>query len=668
MRAQRASVVIGVFALVVSAVLTAGPVQAATTTQWATWQPLTGTGGAYRTSVQVTPDPTMTAIVTSDSRAGQVGVISGASTWLSEGTPVGEKYGSSRNQSYLNLRPRADSPTGASTTTYSFQSPTPTAGWTFVLGDIDADAVRIEATGPDGQALTADELGFRGGFNYCAPGVAGKPSCTGDAADVPTWDASTRTLTGNAAAADTAGAAAWFEPNAPITSLTFFFTRRAGLPVYQTWFASLARDISGTVADDASAPVEGAQLVLTDASGRVVASTISGVGGTYSFPGVLATNGYTVRAQAPDGQIVQGPSTRPVDLAETDAVGVDFVVRDIIPVAVTGRVVDDNGNGVGGVTVTIDGGLTALTDTDGRYLFDTVPAGDRTLTVSVPNGYSTADGDRTFTVPADSEVPIAIPDDIVLVENADLSGTVVSSADGVGLAGTLITVTDSSDAVVTTTVSRPLGGYTVPRLPAGDYTVSITPPTGYTGFGPVSVPARVGTTDVVGVDFALAPLGSFSGTVRDTSGAPVAGVTLTLEGPGGTQQLVSDEDGAYGLGGLPSGDYLLTITPPAGTEAVEFARRSFGFPPQGGGPFTNQDFTLAAVAVEPTDPATPGNPPAPSSPGAGNGSASAPDSAGSLPATGLSYDNEAWVIGGTAALLAGAALLVWTRRRTARHV
>lgn len=106
-------------------------------------------------------------------------MISGSSTWLSAGTPVGAKYGSSQGRPCLNLRPKADTPKAPSTTTYTFARPTPSSGWTFVLGDIDADAVQIRAIGNDGTALTAAQLGFQGGFNYCAPGLPGKPSCTG---------------------------------------------------------------------------------------------------------------------------------------------------------------------------------------------------------------------------------------------------------------------------------------------------------------------------------------------------------------------------------------------------------------------------------------------------------------------------------------------------------
>ncbi len=663
MRAKRSTISAGFLALVAIIAVGVGPASAATTTQWASWQPLTGTAGAFTTSVQITPDPAMTAFVTSDSRAGQVGVVSGASTWLSEGTPVGAKYGTSRDQSYLNLRARVDSPTGPSTTTYAFENPTPSSGWTFVLGDIDADAVRVEAIGPDGQALSADELGFRGGFNYCAPGVVGKPSCTGDAADVPSWDPTTQTLTGNEAAVDTSGAAAWFEPAAPITTLSIVFTRRSGLPVYQTWFASLARDVGGTIVDAVAGPVGGVPVVLTDANGRVVASTATASDGTYVFARVLGTDGYTVRAGSPGGKIVDGPAARPVDLSDADATGVDFVLRDIIPAAVSGRVVDASGAGVAGVTVAIDGTpLTAITDGDGRYLFDRVEPGAYEVRVVPPTGFTSADADRTIAVAEGTEEPIVLPaeDDFVLVENADLGGVITSPATGVGVIGAVVTVIDADGVIVATTVTRPLGVYTVPRLPAGEYTVSVTPPNGYAPLGPVTSTLTLGTSDLTDVNFELALLGSFSGTVRDTAGDPVPGVTLTLEGPGGTQLLVSDEDGTYSLGDLVPGDYQLVVVPPEGTRAVDFDRRTFGFPLQGGGTVVAQDFVLAAAPVVPDPDPTPAQPAAPSTPSTPGGGGD-----GHLPATGLGPETFAWAVGGVLVLLLGGTLFVVARRRSA---
>ncbi|WP_311245653.1 carboxypeptidase-like regulatory domain-containing protein [Microbacterium sp. WCS2018Hpa-23] len=649
MRVARGGLLAGAIVLV-AALVGAIPAAAATTTAWATWQPLTGTGGAYTTTVQVAAQPAITATMTSDSRAGQVSVISGATNWLAQGTPVGAKYGSSINQSYVNLRPKADNAASPSTTTYSFANPTPASGWTFVLGDIDADSVRIQAIGANGQALTAAELGFQGGFNYCAPGVTGKPSCTGDAADVPTWDATTQTLTGNAAALDTSGAAAWFEPNVPITSLTFSFTRRSGFPVYQTWFASIARDITGVVTDDTAAPQPGATLTLTDANGDVVATTTSGADGSYSFPGVVATAGYTVRVTAPAGMIPEGATSAAVDLTTADGVA-DFTVRDIIPVAVSGRVVDNDGNPVPGATVTVDGVQTTTTDAQGNYLFDEVAVGPHTVVVTPPPGYSTTDPTEPLVVPPGSEVPITLAD-FVLAENPDLTGAV--RANGAGVAGVAVTATGPG-GIVLTTVTGADGGYSFPRLLSGDYEITITTPEGYVATGETSQNETVATADVADVDFELARLGALSGVVRTDSGAPVAGATITLTTDEGDQQLITDADGAYGLGDLPPGTYTLTITAPVGSTIVGPSTLTVEVT-AAGETFVDQDFTLAAIVVTPTDPPT--TTPTPSTPPSTGG--------GRLPATGLGPETFTWAAVGGAVLALGAVLFLVSRRRSHR--
>lgn len=46
------------------------------------------------------------------------------------------------------MRPAADNANSPSTTTYTFATPTPAGGWGFVLGDVDADQVLVQATGP----------------------------------------------------------------------------------------------------------------------------------------------------------------------------------------------------------------------------------------------------------------------------------------------------------------------------------------------------------------------------------------------------------------------------------------------------------------------------------------------------------------------------------------
>jgi LPXTG-motif cell wall-anchored protein len=643
------------------------PAAAATTTSWASWEALSGSAGAYTSSVQIAANPDVTATITSDSRGGGVGVISGASTWLSEGTPVGEKYGSSRNQPYVNLRPKADNATSPSTTTYSFSSPTPASGWAFVLGDIDADSVRIHAVAADGHVLDATELGFQGGFNYCAPGVAGKPSCTGDAADFPEWNAATLTLTGNQAAVDTSGSAAWFEPSTPIQSLTFSFTRRAGFPVYQTWFASISRDITGAVTDTAEGPLDGVALTLTDANGTVVATTTTTIGGTYSFPGFVATDGYVVHVTPPDGKIAETATSQAVDLSDADGVA-DFTVRDIVPVAVSGTVTDTEGQPVADVVVTIDD-QTTTTDTDGHYIIDDVPVGEHTATITTPDGYTLVTPPPPFTVPDDSETPITGVD-FVVTEQPSISGTVRSN--GTGVAG--VTVTASApDGSTLSTVTDAAGDYSFPQLQLGEYTVSIEVPEGYTASGPVSREETVGEDDVEGVDFELARLGAIDGTVRTVDGTPVGGVSVSIEGPDGTQRFTTDADGSYGVGELPAGTYTITVTAPSGSTIVGTATRTVVIT-TAGEVVEEQDFVLAAIVVTPTPsptptvtpsptptpttPATPSPTTTPADPGVTGGTG--------LPATGLGAETFLWAGIGAAVLVIGGVLVVISRRRSKR--
>jgi len=496
---------------------------AATTTSWATWTPLTGEGGDYSTTMTLAGQPALTAEVTSDSRAGRVGVISGASTWLSEGTPIGEKYGSSRDESYLNLRPKADSATNPSTTTYTFATPAPSSGWAFALGDIDADSVRISGVSAAGDALTADDLGFQDAFNYCAPGVAGKPSCTGDAADVPDWNPATLTLTGNEAAADTSGAAAWFEPTVSISSLTFEYSQRSGFPVYQTWFASMARDIGGTVSDVDAGPLDGVEVTLTDQNGDVIATTTTAGGGRYSFPGFFATDGYQVTVTPPPGK-TGVVTTGTADLRTQDAV-VDLTVRDEASLSGT---VTLAGSGAAGVTVTAtgpDGVLTTTTDAAGDYSFPLIGDGTYEIAVVAPDGtVAVTPASRSETVAGDDVSDV----DFELARLGSVAGTITDDA-GEPIGGVTLTVTGPDGT--TSATSGDDGQYVFGDLPPGEYVVSVVAPDGTAIEGPASRTMTITASgdviidqDFVLVDSAVTPPPT-DDSDSDSDPDPVAGGT-----------------------------------------------------------------------------------------------------------------------------------------------
>ncbi len=572
------------------AVVPAMSASAETSAGWAEWDPLTGSAGDWSTTVRLPAGGFPAATVTSDSRGG-VGVISGASSWLGPSTPPGDVFGSSRDRQYLNLRPRADRPTTPSTTTYTFERPTPAGGWAFVLGDIDADRAVVTARGADGRLLTGAELGWQGGFNYC-PGT-GSPSCAGAPEDVPTWNPTSGELLGNAGAADTSGASGWFRPTAPIVSLTVEFYQRSGFPVYQTWFASLARDITGTVqlVDTGGAPqgmLPGAGLTLFGPDGAELATATSDQSGQYIFPGYVAAPGYRVELTTlpeadddhPFGLVPSGERVvDEVDLSTADATGVDFAARDVQPVAVSGTVLTDDGTPVPGATVTltpVGGGapLTGVTSSTGEYLIDDVgwdadgdQPQDYTFAVTgLPEGYVTATAPDGITVAVGQEEP-STGNDFVVRAPASVSGTVTAGDEPV--AGVVVTSAGPDGTVSTTTGAD--GTYVFTGARPGDHTVRVTPPDGYRADGPDARDVTVAGEDVVDVDFALSRPGSIGGTVTDDVGDPVPDTTVVVTGPGGSITLATDAVGGYFTGGLAPGDYVITLTVPAGyaAEVVE---------------------------------------------------------------------------------------------------
>jgi len=547
--------------------LTPGTAQAATTTGWARWGALSGSSNNFETTMQLPGLGFPEAAVATDSRS-PVQIPSGASTFLggttdSVPTPVGAKYGSSRGQPYLNLRPEADTAATPSTTTYTFDTATPSSGWAFVLGDVDADAVQISAKDASGApvgAATIDDW-FRGVFNYAG------------ASDLPTWSAGDSTLTGNAGAADTNGASAWFEPTVSLSTLTFVFTRRAGFPVYQTWFADLARSITGTVSDVSTAggtcPVADTTVELVGPSGQTLATVHPDASGNYSFGQVATQAGYTVRMQPPTQCAVVGPEEQTVDTTSADA-SADFQVRQILPQAVSGRVTSVDGSPVPGATVTLTPpsgpARTITTDENGDYLIDNNASGSGyTVSVTPPAGYTVSGpASHTFDIATD---PIT-GQDFTLAQLPAVSGTVTGG--GGPLDGVTVTLTPAGGGAPVSTVTHDGGSYEFADVQAGDYQISVTPPSGYHSAAPRDV--TVSSADVDGQDFALDRPGALGGQVTDTGKAAVAGATVTVDGPGGTHTLTTDADGNYFLDDLAPGSYTITLTVPSGYRAATTTR------------------------------------------------------------------------------------------------
>ncbi|MBF4579121.1 carboxypeptidase-like regulatory domain-containing protein [Frigoribacterium sp. VKM Ac-2530] len=663
---------------VVALALALGGATGASAAQGSSWGQfqVSGSARAYTGTMTLAGGFPVTTF-TSTSR--QATVPSGSSTWQAASTPPGAQYGTSRGLPYLNQRPSQDSPTtaGAAVTTYTFASATPSSGWSFVLGDIDADQATITATGVGGAPVTAAQLGFQGTYNYCAG--TGTPSCdSAGTGDQPRWDAATATLVGNSAAADTEGAAGWFSPSVPLRTLTITYQQRSGFPVYQTWFATKTFSASGTATvgtGDAATPYAGAVVTVTNEAGRVVAVAETDAEGRWNVPSLVATAGYSATI-TPRGDETASPV--PFALSSAGAAGLDFVFPEDAAVpattTLTGTVFFESGPTAPGreLQILAEGtdtpSATVTADADGGFVFDGLDPEKRYAIVDVTGG-----GVTEFR-PLAGLTEIVVPDAAATV---DVTGT-VSNADGSPAANEtldFVPVPDDASAQPTgpdvSVVTGPDGSFEADGLtPGADYVVVVgddaehpipfaAPELGET---PAPFALVVPTAAAVAVD----------GTVVDSAGAPAPGVVVSVLPVGSDVPVATattDAAGRFVFADLrPGTTYRLAVTGAGDpTEFVAYVDRTLG------------TFALLAAEVPPVEPpvtdpgaGTPSTPPGggAGTGGTGTGSGTSTGAAGGrgpLAFTGSDVDQPLLLAGGLLAaglgLVAGGAAL--RRRRAA---
>ena len=361
---------------------------------------------------------------------------------------------------------------------------------------------------------------------------------------------------------------------------------------------------------------------LLDKDGTVIATTKTDANGMYSFD-KLPDGTYSVKVvkdgaladteQTGDPDSTLDNASEPITLDEANPTKKDVDFGYVPDYFIKGTIYRD-GNRSGaldtdeklyeGVTVQLrdaDGTVvaTTMTDADGAYSFDKLPAGTYTVTV-VQDGpiaglEQTGDPDATKDnasepITLNNDNPSTTDVNFGYVNNNSLSGTVYrddsrnGDQDGTepGYSGVTVQLLDKDGNVVGTTTTDKDGKYSFSKLPDGTYSVKVVKDgeladteqtedpdaTKDNASEPVTLGEDNPTKDHI--DFGYVPDYSIHGLVyrdgdrNETHGAGEKGYanqTVELRDKDGkvVATTTTDENGAYSFEKLPAGDYTVKV-------------------------------------------------------------------------------------------------------------
>lgn len=212
--------------------------------------------------------------------------------------------------------------------------------------------------------------------------------------------------------------------------------------MYQTWFAALTRDITGTVTGSADCSADGLTVTLRDRAGlETIATTQTDNAGAWSITSVATYDDWLVTVDAPDGCRVDDGGDRTVDLSSAD--GSFSVTLEKVEGSVSGSVIDPDGDGISDATVTVttpDGETTLQADENGEFGPEGLPQGNSNVAVTSPDGYEVDGDDSIDLIVTNAGEDFEIQFTLNPVNDSDHNGEQLPDTGGRDLAWLLIAV------------------------------------------------------------------------------------------------------------------------------------------------------------------------------------------------------------------------------------
>ena len=312
-------------------------------------------------------------------------------------------------------------------------------------------------------------------------------------------------------------------------------------------------DIAGRVSYADKEDASNISVTIEDYKGRTLGTVVTGGTGSYSFK--VESGTYYIRANA------QGyfESSKVVNAVPGNEYAVELEDLKSMYGSVYGKILTSNGSAVEGATIRLESNdgtaYTGSTLADGSFLFEKVPIGDYSVSVSKLE-FQTVALPLKFCVESSKRTTI---DSVVLTsEYADINGS-VGYSDRTNPSGILLTIEDSSGRTVDSfTVGRD-GTFSF-RVMAGTFAIKANAD----GYAEISKNITVVVEKTYSIDLGKINTlyGSIAGKVVDADGDAVSGAVVNLtnmDGTGDAVTLSTNENGEFSSSTVPIGTYTVSI-------------------------------------------------------------------------------------------------------------
>ncbi len=335
----------------------------------------------------------------------------------------------------------------------------------------------------------------------------------------------------------------------------------AGQTTTENVTLQLGATISGAVSDGSGNPLAGVCVSATPSGGGTHVDGTTNLTGAYSLT-KLAPGSYTLTFTACSaGNYV--PET--ISGVQATAGQTTTENASLAPGAtITGKVTDGSDKPLSGVCVSADpsapGGQNsnATTDANGNYTITDLAAGTYTLSFTACSAGNYAPATITGVQATASQTTT---ENVTLAAGGTITGKVTDGS-GNPLAGACVSA-DAGGGQGGSTNTDASGAYTITKLTPGTYTVAFggCAAGNYVRSTVAGVQVTAGQTTTENA--ALAPAGTISGKVTDTSGNPLAGACVSANPSasgalGGGAETAAD--GSYSIVGLAAGSYTLVFS------------------------------------------------------------------------------------------------------------